>query len=67
MINEPSVEELVKKIGSRYGLCTVCAKRARQIIDQPKPLGEEVAPRTEKPITLAAEEILSGRVTATKD
>ena len=40
MINEPVVDRLVEKLGtpeepaSRYALCVVVAKRARQIIDQ---------------------------------
>ena len=67
MINQPSVDELTKKIGSRYGLCTVCAKRARQIIDQAQSQGLTELPGKEKPLTLAAYEILSGRVSATKD
>jgi DNA-directed RNA polymerase omega subunit len=67
MINQPSVDELTKKIGSRYGLCTVCAKRARQIIDQAQSQGLTEFPGKEKPLTLAANEILSGRVSAVKD
>lgn len=67
MINQPSVDELTKKIGSRYGLCTVCAKRARQIIDQAQSQGLTEFPGKEKPLTLAANEILSGRVSAMKD
>ena len=67
MINQPSVDELTKKIGSRYGLCTVCAKRARQIIDQAQSQGLTEVPGKEKPLTLAANEILSGRVSAMKD
>ena len=67
MINQPSVDELTKKIGSRYGLCTVCAKRARQIIDQAQRQGLTEFPGKEKPLPLAANEILSGRVSAVKD
>ena len=39
MINEPSVDALIRKLGteeepiSRYALCTIAAKRARQIIE----------------------------------
>ncbi|MBQ1269176.1 MAG: DNA-directed RNA polymerase subunit omega [Clostridia bacterium] len=66
-MNQPSVDELTKKIGSRYGLCTVCAKRARQIIDQAQSQGLTEFPGKEKPLTLAANEILSGRVSAVKD
>ena len=39
MINEPSVDVMIRKLGteedpiSRYALCTIAAKRARQIIE----------------------------------
>lgn len=39
MINEPSVDELVRKLGSeempvsRYELCVLVSKRTRQIIE----------------------------------
>ena len=67
MINEPSVEELTKKIGSRYGLCAVASKRARQLIDQAQSQGLPDVEGNKKPLTLASEEIMSGRVTAAKD
>ena len=67
MINEPSVEEVTKKIASRYWLCTVCAKRARQIIDQAQSQGLSEPEGKVKPLTMAAREIMSGRVTAAKD
>ena len=73
MINEPSVDEMIRKLGkeddpiSRYALCTIAAKRARQIIDQAQSQGLTEFPGKEKPLTLAANEILSGRVSAVKD
>ena len=45
MINEPSVDVMIRKLGteedpiSRYALCTIAAKRARQIIETEKNLG----------------------------
>ena len=45
MINEPSVDEMIRKLGSendpisRYALCTIAAKRARQIIEAQKNAG----------------------------
>ena len=65
MINEPSIDELAKKIGSKYALCIVAAKRARQIIDAEKSQSKEF-PENEKPLSIAAREIYEGRVTATK-
>ncbi len=65
MINEPSIDELAKKMGSKYALCIVAAKRARQIIDAEKNQSKDFPP-DEKPLTIAAQEIYEGRVTATK-
>lgn len=65
MINEPSIDELAKKVGSKYALCIVAAKRARQIIDAEKSQSKDF-PENEKPLSIAAEEIYEGRVTATK-
>ena len=51
MINEPVVDKLVEKLGSpehpasRYALCVVVAKRARQIIDQEQSQGPARAAR----------------------
>lgn len=45
MINEPAVDLLIRKLGtdeepvSRYALCVVAAKRARQIIEAEKTAG----------------------------
>lgn len=65
MIHEPSIDELAKKMGSKYALCIVAAKRARQIIDSEKNKTNEF-PENEKALSIAAKEIYEGRVTATK-
>ena len=45
MINEPAVDVMIRKLGteeepiSRYALCTIAAKRARQIIETQRNLG----------------------------
>lgn len=45
MINEPSVDSMIRKLGtkeepvSRYALCTVASKRARQIIEEERNAG----------------------------
>ena len=50
MINEPAVDKLVEKLGtkehpaSRYELCVVVAKRARQVIDQAQNQGIKELP-----------------------
>ncbi len=66
MINEPSIDKLAEKVGSKYSLCVVAAKRARQILDSARNNGMKELPNSEKPLTLAAEEIEQGKVTATK-
>ena len=73
MINQPSVVSLVEKLGSkehpasRYALCVVVAKRARQIIDQEQSQGLHELPGNVKEIALACQEIVSGKLTMTKD
>lgn len=67
MIQEPAVDKLVEKIGSRYGLCVVASKRARQLIDQAQNQGLSDVPGNEKALTLAAKEIEVGKITAVKD
>ena len=73
MINEPVVDRLVEKLGtdghpaSRYALCVVVAKRARQIIDQEQNQGLTELPGNVKEIALACQEIMSGKLTITKD
>ena len=67
MINQPPIDELAKKIGSKYALCTVCAKRARQIIEHSQNLGQPETEGSVKPLTQAATEVYEGKLTATKD
>ena len=73
MINEPSVDALVRKLGtveepvSRYELCVVVAKRTRQIIEQMQATGTLELPGKQKEIVLACQEIMNGKVTSTKD
>lgn len=72
MINTPAVESLVEKLrecgvpASRYALCVVAAKRARQLIEQDGAANVE-NPNHVKEIALACEEIESGKVKAVKD
>jgi DNA-directed RNA polymerase omega subunit len=70
MINEPSVDVMINQLGengepaSRYVLCVVAAKRARQILEQSA--GREPS-EPEKELTLACREIANGKIGATKD
>ncbi len=73
MINEPSVDLLISKLGqngedaSRYELCVVVAKRARQIIDSSTLNSPKENPEHLKEITLACTEIAMGKIVAVKD
>lgn len=73
MINSPSVDSLIRKLGteeeplSRYALCVVVAKRSRQLIEDLHSHGEYEFPDKEKEIAEACLEIESGKVTYTKD
>lgn len=65
MIHEPSIDVLAERVGSKYALCIVAAKRARQIISASKNKSKDF-PENEKPLTIAANEIFEGKVIATK-
>ena len=54
---EPSIDELVEKVGSKYSLVVLAAKRARQLLDGDKP---RIKPRSNKPVGIALEEIAAG-------
>lgn len=72
MINEPSVDQMIRKLGteeepiSRYALCTIASKRVRQIIEYEKNRG--IAPDSkDKEILSACREIADGKVIISKD
>lgn len=70
MINSPSVDTLIEQLGtdgqplSRYALCVVVSKRARQIIEATQGTsGTEVI----KEIAIASQEIAAGKIKCVKD
>ena len=67
MIHKPPIDELADKIGSKYELCVVASKRARQIMEQAQNQGLTELPGNEKPLSIAAQEILDGKLIATND
>ncbi len=73
MINEPAVDLLIDQLGhdgqvaSRYELCVVVAKRARQLIDQNSVSNTNENPGKLKEIALACEEIEEGKIKSVKD
>ncbi|MDW7667505.1 MAG: DNA-directed RNA polymerase subunit omega [Bacillota bacterium] len=62
MIN-PSIDELLEKVESRYMLVTIIAKRAREIV-----AGDDIMVDTEdkKPINIAIQEFNEGRLVYSK-
>ena len=73
MINQPSVDSLVEKLGSkehpasRYALCVVASKRARQIIEAEKSRGIHDFTGRDKELLLACRDIAEGKVVIAKD
>ena len=68
MINEPSTDELIKNLGekydgSKYVLCVVASKRARQLIDISKSQNSTAVLNNQKPLSAAASEILDNKIT----
>ena len=73
MINEPAVDNLIDKLAhdgtpaSRYELCVVVAKRARQLIERNSINNINENPGKLKEIALACEEIEDGKIKSVKD
>lgn len=71
MINQPPVDLLIEQLGtdgqpvSRYCLCVVAAKRARQIIEQTA--GTATGNEVIKELAIASREIASGKIKCVKD
>ena len=57
----PPVADLLKNVESRYLLVNVVAQRARQIAVEAEELQQEL---TEKPVTLAIQEVADGKLSA---
>lgn len=72
MINQPSVDVLIDKLGtdgqpaSRYCLCVVASKRARQILEQHVAQGPHPDEYL-KEISVACQEIADGKIKYSKD
>ena len=61
MMLYPPVADLVDKVGSRYALINLVAKRARSISQEAENLGQ---PLTKKPVSTAIDEVYTGKLTA---
>jgi len=60
---EPSINSLLEKVDSRYTLVIIAAKRARQLVEG---AGKVVGSDSDKPVTVAINEINEGKVTFTR-
>ena len=67
MIHKPPIDELAQKVGSKYSLCVVASKRARQLMEQAQNQGLTELPENDKPLSVAAQEIHDGKLIATND
>ena len=67
MIHKPPIDQLAEKVGSKYELCIVTSKRARQLMEQASNQGLTELPGNEKPLSMAAQEIFDGKLIATND
>ena len=67
MIHKPPIDELAQKVGSKYSLCVVASKRARQIMESAQNQGIAELPDNQKPLSVAAQEIYDGKLIAVND
>ena len=64
MMLYPPVADLVSKVGSRYALINLVAKRARTISADAENAGESL---TKKPVSAAIDEVYTGKLTLNTD
>lgn len=67
MIHKPPIDDLAKTVGSKYALCVLASKRARQLMEQAQNQGYTELPSGEKPLSVAAQEIYDGKLVYTND
>ena len=58
-MNQPSLDELLEKVDSRYTLVVVAAKRARMLTEKADPENSEAIT---KPVTTALKEIVENKI-----
>ncbi|MCL5290805.1 MAG: DNA-directed RNA polymerase subunit omega [Eubacteriales bacterium] len=58
-MNQPSLDELLEKVDSRYTLVVVAAKRARALTEKAVPDDSEAVA---KPVTTALKEIVRNKI-----
>lgn len=61
---DPPIEKVIEKAGSRYALCTVVTKRAKELLlEKPEYFKQNIRV---KPIEVAANEYYDGKYTIVK-
>ena len=74
MLNELKIDELLEKVGSRYGVALAAAKRAREINEYTATLGlndslgipgPQVHTQSQHPLTIAIEELRADKLEVT--
>ncbi|MGD9900982.1 MAG: DNA-directed RNA polymerase subunit omega [Spirochaetales bacterium] len=65
MMIEPPIDEMSEKVGNKYKLTVLVAKRAKQI--QKRNLREEISEPKLKEISEAAKEVYDGKLGADED
>lgn len=64
-MNQPPIDELAAKTdGNKYKLCTVIAKRAKEL---EKRIPAELEKSDKKAISIAAEEVYNGTIVASEE
>lgn len=72
MLNKPDVDTLIEKLGadgkpiSRFELCSVASKRARQIITAKDVITDKIV-LEDNELSMACKEIAEGKVIISKD
>ncbi len=65
MMNQPPIDELVKKMdGNKYKLCIIMEKRAKEL---EKRIPAEIEKSDKKAISMAADEIYEGSIVSSDD
>jgi DNA-directed RNA polymerase subunit omega len=63
MLTNPPVDKLIEMVDSKYALCCLVAKRARQLLDKKPELLQEA---NKKAISYASQEVYEGKVHISK-
>ncbi|HEY8444358.1 MAG TPA: DNA-directed RNA polymerase subunit omega [Clostridia bacterium] len=63
MLTDPPIDKLIEMVDSKYALCCLVSKRARQLLDKKPELLQEA---NMKAISYASQEVYEGKVHISK-